>query len=220
MMERYVAILGDLDLIGGDPTSDVAAVVDEAVSIIEPYEALIGSCKSTVRTVIALCNHMKRYQRLIRPSEERENLVAFAKAENRAASRAMKLSEYEAYYLFGSNQARDEFCNQAQKRARRAMDRARNVNVISNKRTRRLDPVVLEAARSAYHLIWFYSREKQPTQTIEGAYYQLTAVLVEAVTGRRDASVDRSCKRILELPEGQRHPFAPQLDHYQRAASN
>lgn len=57
------------------------------------------------------------------------------------------------------------------------------------------DPVVYTAAGIAFYLIRDLS-QSPPTLTLDGAYFTLTQLLVEAATGEPNISVDRACRRF------------------------
>ena len=81
-----------------------------------------------------------------------------------------------------------------------AKDAERNM---AARRTRPADMLKRFCAQSAFSLIAEFSA-RPPTLTADGPFLQLATVLYEAVTGVRDANIERACRVIFRSDPARR----------------
>jgi len=76
----------------------------------------------------------------------------------------------------------------------------RGEKIRSKKFGPKFDYAKINAAQGAYYTLLQFSPVR-PTTTADGPFYALASVYYEAVTGLKDANMDRQCRRFLSTPE-------------------
>lgn len=68
------------------------------------------------------------------------------------------------------------------------------------------DRIKLECARSAYYLIFFYTK-KSPTSSTNSPYRNITGLLYECIAGAPDKDLKRHCEEILKAKKTEQGTF-------------
>jgi hypothetical protein len=75
-----------------------------------------------------------------------------------------------------------------------------DLSIRSDKTGPKLDYGKLNVAQNAYYTLVQFAPVR-PTTTAAGPFYELASVYYEAVTGQKDVSMERQCRKFLGIPE-------------------